>query len=55
MGRSQITQTTTGDVDEEDEDEEDELIHGRRKRKVSFMPSLGACSLFGEIAQDAKY
>ncbi|KLO10975.1 P-loop containing nucleoside triphosphate hydrolase protein [Schizopora paradoxa] len=41
VGRSQITQTTTGDVDDEEEDDDDELIHGRRKRKVSFMPSLG--------------
>jgi len=35
-----ITQSTTGDVDEEEE-EEDTLVHGRRKRKVAFMPSIG--------------
>ncbi|KAL1660888.1 BCS1 N terminal-domain-containing protein, partial [Schizophyllum commune] len=37
-GRSSLTQATTGDL--EDEDEDDELVHGRRKRKVAFMPSL---------------
>ncbi|KAL1739911.1 BCS1 N terminal-domain-containing protein, partial [Schizophyllum fasciatum] len=37
-GRSSLTQATTGDLD--DEDDEDELVHGRRKRKVAFMPSL---------------
>ena len=41
VGRSSITQTTTGDLDEDEEDDEDELIHGRRKRKVAFMPSPG--------------
>lgn len=35
-----MTQTTTGDLDEEEE-EDDTLVHGRRKRKVAFMPSLG--------------
>ncbi|TRM58202.1 P-loop containing nucleoside triphosphate hydrolase protein [Schizophyllum amplum] len=38
-GRSGLTQSTTGDL-EEDEEEEDDLVHGRRKRKVAFMPSL---------------
>ncbi|KAL1714742.1 hypothetical protein EV715DRAFT_266395 [Schizophyllum commune] len=37
-GRSSLTQATTGDL--EDEDDDDELVHGRRKRKVAFMPSL---------------
>ncbi|KZT21011.1 P-loop containing nucleoside triphosphate hydrolase protein [Neolentinus lepideus HHB14362 ss-1] len=37
VGRNTITQTTAGDL----EDEEDEsLVHGRRKRKVAFMPSM---------------
>ncbi|KAG2065446.1 P-loop containing nucleoside triphosphate hydrolase protein [Suillus decipiens] len=41
VGRNGITQSTTGDLDEEDEDEdEDALVHGRRKRKVAFMPSI---------------
>jgi chaperone BCS1 len=31
---------TTGDIDEEEDDDEDCLIHGRRKRKVAFMPSV---------------
>ncbi|KJA22832.1 hypothetical protein HYPSUDRAFT_87183 [Hypholoma sublateritium FD-334 SS-4] len=37
--RNGMTQTTTGDLDEEEE-EDDTLVHGRRKRKVAFMPSL---------------
>ncbi|KAH9986687.1 P-loop containing nucleoside triphosphate hydrolase protein [Russula compacta] len=42
VGRNQLNQSTTGDVEEEDEMEEEdehELEHGRRKRKVTFMPS----------------
>ncbi|KAG6885761.1 hypothetical protein C0993_010273 [Termitomyces sp. T159_Od127] len=39
VGRSGLTQSTTGDL-EDDEDEEDGLVHGRRKRKVAFMPSV---------------
>ncbi|KAF5379431.1 hypothetical protein D9615_006519 [Tricholomella constricta] len=40
-GRNGLTQTTTGDLEEEDEEEDDGgLVHGRRKRKVAFMPSL---------------
>jgi hypothetical protein len=31
--------TTTGDLEEEEEEEE-ELIHGRKKRRVAFMPSV---------------
>ncbi|KAI6023352.1 P-loop containing nucleoside triphosphate hydrolase protein [Pisolithus marmoratus] len=42
VSRSGITQSTTGDLDEEDvDDDEDALIHGRKKRKVAFIPSLG--------------
>ena len=43
VGRNQLNQSTTGDLDDEemDEDDEDELDHGRRKRKVAFMPSPG--------------
>lgn len=40
VGRNGLTQTTTGDLEEEEEEEEDGLVHGRRKRKVAFMPSL---------------
>ncbi|ETW78832.1 AAA ATPase [Heterobasidion irregulare TC 32-1] len=42
IGRNGLTQSTTGDLEEEevDGDEDDELVHGRRKRKVAFMPSL---------------
>ncbi|KAI9510553.1 P-loop containing nucleoside triphosphate hydrolase protein [Russula earlei] len=41
VGRNQLNQSTTGDLDEEEMDEEDEheLGHGRRKRKVTFLPS----------------
>ncbi|KAI9440874.1 P-loop containing nucleoside triphosphate hydrolase protein [Lactarius indigo] len=41
VGRNQLNQSTAGDLDEEEMDEEDEneLDHGRRKRKVAFMPS----------------
>ena len=38
VGRNQLNQSTTGDLDEEDENE---LEHGHRKRKVAFMPSPG--------------
>lgn len=41
VGRTSITQSTTGDLEEEEVDDEDELVHGRRKRKVAFMPSPG--------------
>lgn len=40
VGRNGLTQTTTGDLEEEEEEEEEGLVHGRRKRKVAFMPSL---------------
>jgi chaperone BCS1 len=39
VNRNGITQSTTGDLDEEEE-EDDSLVHGRKKRKVAFMPSL---------------
>ncbi|KAI0258653.1 P-loop containing nucleoside triphosphate hydrolase protein [Gloeopeniophorella convolvens] len=41
VGRNQMNESTTGDLDEEEMEEEDEgeLEHGRRKRKVAFMPS----------------
>ncbi|KIK56980.1 hypothetical protein GYMLUDRAFT_247260 [Collybiopsis luxurians FD-317 M1] len=37
-GRHSLTQNTTGDLEEEEDD--NELVHGRRKRKVAFMPSV---------------
>ncbi|KAN0124883.1 P-loop containing nucleoside triphosphate hydrolase [Russula decolorans] len=37
VGRSQLNQSMTGDFDEEENG--NELEHGRRKRKVTFMPS----------------
>ncbi|KAH7890959.1 P-loop containing nucleoside triphosphate hydrolase protein [Phlebopus sp. FC_14] len=41
VSRTGLTQSTTGDLEEDDEvEEEDALLHGRRKRKVAFMPSL---------------
>lgn len=39
LGRSGITQKTTGDI-EDGEEEDETLVHGRRKRRVSFMPSI---------------
>ncbi|PFH50949.1 hypothetical protein AMATHDRAFT_85429 [Amanita thiersii Skay4041] len=39
LSRTGITQKTAGDL-EDDEEEEETLVHGRRKRKVSFMPSV---------------
>lgn len=35
-----MTQNTAGDLEEEEEDD-GTLVHGRPKRKVAFMPSLG--------------
>ena len=52
VGRNQLNQSTTGDLDEEEMDEEDknELDHGRRKCKVVFMPSPGeALSYFARL------
>ncbi|KAL4265733.1 AAA ATPase family protein [Pleurotus pulmonarius] len=40
VGRSGLNSSTAGDLDEEEEEEEDSLVHGKRKRKVAFMPSL---------------
>jgi chaperone BCS1 len=41
LTRNGLTQSTTGDLEDEDVDEdEDALVHGRRKRKVAFIPSL---------------
>ncbi|KAG6836692.1 hypothetical protein H0H93_004803 [Arthromyces matolae] len=42
VGRNGLTQSTTGDLEEEedDDDDDDTLVHGRRKRKVAFMPSV---------------
>ena len=39
IGRNSLMQTSAGDV-EEDEEEED-LVHGRKKRRVQFLPSIG--------------
>ncbi|KAF8585402.1 P-loop containing nucleoside triphosphate hydrolase protein [Ramaria rubella] len=42
-GRFSLNQTTTGDLDEDEEaveEDQQQLVHGRRKRKVAFMPSL---------------
>ncbi|KAF8448793.1 P-loop containing nucleoside triphosphate hydrolase protein [Boletus edulis BED1] len=40
--RNGLTQSTTGDLEDDDEvEDEDALVHGRRKRKVAFIPSLG--------------
>ncbi|KZP28643.1 P-loop containing nucleoside triphosphate hydrolase protein [Athelia psychrophila] len=38
VGRHGLTQSTTGDLD--DDEDEDSLTNGRKKRKVAFMPSV---------------
>ncbi|KAK7031459.1 P-loop containing nucleoside triphosphate hydrolase protein [Favolaschia claudopus] len=38
-GRNSLCETTAGDL-EDDEEDDDSLVHGRRKRKVAFQPSL---------------
>ncbi|KAJ6485817.1 P-loop containing nucleoside triphosphate hydrolase protein [Mycena sanguinolenta] len=38
-GRAGLTDATAGDLEEEDEDD-GTLVHGRRKRKVAFQPSI---------------
>ncbi|KAJ7746741.1 hypothetical protein DFH07DRAFT_832144 [Mycena maculata] len=39
-GRTGLNQSTAGDLEEEEEEDDGSLVHGRRKRKVAFMPSL---------------
>ena len=48
--------STTGDLeDEEEEDEGDGLVHGRRKRKVAFLPSLGKyLDIFRTVEKNAN-
>jgi mitochondrial chaperone BCS1 len=43
IGRNQLNQSMTGDLDEDEMDEENEheLENSRRKRRVTFMPSPG--------------
>ncbi|KAH0583154.1 hypothetical protein H2248_011037 [Termitomyces sp. 'cryptogamus'] len=40
VARSGLTQSTAGDLEDEEDVEEEGLVHGRRKRKVAFMPSV---------------
>ncbi|TFK48493.1 P-loop containing nucleoside triphosphate hydrolase protein [Heliocybe sulcata] len=40
VGRNSITQTTAGDLVDEEDESGGVLVHGRRKRKVAFMPSM---------------
>lgn len=46
-----MNQSTSGDLNDEEQEEsdEDELTHGRRKRKVAFMPSLGESSAYEPV------
>ncbi|KAL0954067.1 hypothetical protein HGRIS_005218 [Hohenbuehelia grisea] len=39
VGRGGMSQSTSGELDDDQEDE-DALVHGRKKRKVAFMPSV---------------
>ena len=44
VNRNGMTQTTTGDLEDDDEAVEENgqiVLYGSRKRKVAFMPSLG--------------
>lgn len=43
VGRNQLNQSMTGDLEEDEMDDENEheLDHSRRKRRVTFMPSPG--------------
>lgn len=51
VNRNTVTKSTTGDLEVEEDDDEDSLVHGRRKRMVQFMPSLGrslcVCPILG--------
>ncbi|KAJ7089741.1 P-loop containing nucleoside triphosphate hydrolase protein [Mycena belliarum] len=40
VGRNGMNDSTAGDLEEEEEDDDSSLVHGRRKRKVAFMPSV---------------
>jgi chaperone BCS1 len=40
LTRNSIVQNTAGDL-EDGEEEDEPLVHGKKKRKVSFIPSLG--------------
>lgn len=40
VNRNSVTKSTTGDL-EVDEEDDDGLVHGRQKRLIQFMPSLG--------------
>lgn len=39
-GRVTLNSSTAGDIEDEEFPEDDSLIHGRRKRKVTIMPSM---------------
>ncbi|KAJ2913356.1 hypothetical protein MD484_g7058, partial [Candolleomyces efflorescens] len=40
VGRNTIAQTSSGDIEEDEEEDDGGLVHGRRRRKVQFMPSV---------------
>ncbi|KAJ2928551.1 hypothetical protein H1R20_g8558, partial [Candolleomyces eurysporus] len=40
VGRNSINQSSSGDIEEEEEEDDGGLVHGRRRRKVQFMPSV---------------
>jgi hypothetical protein len=42
LTRGGIIQNTAGDLEEGDEDES--LVHGKKKRRVTFIPSIGKLS-----------
>lgn len=46
VSRHGISQTTSGDLEDDEEEDNASLIHGRKKRKVAFMPSTGMVSSY---------
>ena len=41
-GKQGMTSTSNEeDLEDEDDDDDEQLVHGRRKKKVAFLPSLG--------------
>lgn len=44
VSRHGIAQSTSGDLEDSEEEDNAALVHGRKKRKVSFLPSTGVVS-----------
>ena len=46
VSRHGIAQSNSGDLEDSEEEDKAALVHGRKKRKVSFLPSTGSVSSF---------